>query len=266
MSQDDFKMGQQGLRWSPGMDRQDYDRGKAAREDAEYAAAHAPKASVDGPGIVGLVMAPILAIMYPVAGVIMLAAIVATAWLVGLLPDKLTGVKVLLFVAAAIAALFPALKAEHKASESKLYRGVRSVLRLFWLTFLVVGMLIGADDTHDFDSALRHAPPNFLLWTLVIFGLMVWLFPKFDRLFFPVRDAYTIKQEKKFAGMSTVEIDEVKTSEFRGRLTFTVAWVAGTALIGYLVPHGIPVAVIALGVFGVCWVVRKQLFFRKAAL
>ncbi len=264
MSDDDYKMGQQGLRWSPGMDKHDYERGKAAKEDADYAAAHAPRGSVDGPGIVGLVMAPILAIMYPVAGVIMLALMVGTALLVDLLPRSVGFGKFLIFVVAFILALVPALKAEHKASEYTLYRGFRSVLRLGWLGFLVVMALIGADRDHDFDRALSHAPPSTLLWTLVIFGLMVWLFPKFDRLFFPVRDAYAIKEEKKYAGMSDDEVYQSKRAGFFGRVKFTVAWLAGTVAIMFAVPHGVPVSVIALGVFVVCWVLRKALFFRAS--
>jgi hypothetical protein len=87
---------------------------------------------------------------------------------------------------------------------------------------------------------------------------MLWLGPKFDRFFFPVRDAYAVKQEKKYAGMSNVEIDDIKHAETRSRLKFGAVWLAGTVALMLAIPHG-PVALMAIGWFAACWVGRKVL-------
>jgi hypothetical protein len=87
---------------------------------------------------------------------------------------------------------------------------------------------------------------------------MLWLGPKFDRFFFPVRDAYAVKQEKKYAGMSIVEIDDIKHAETRNRLKFAAVWLGGTTALMVALPHA-PVALMAIGWFAACWVGRKVL-------
>jgi hypothetical protein len=175
VSDSDYSMCQQGLRFSPGMNRQDYDRGKA---DAEDQAALATKTSVSGAGIGLIMMAPILFFMYPIASAIMVAALLGAAKLVHFLPQN----------------------------------------HPIMLIGLAVGAMTGNLRDRSLQGVLDNAPPRTLFAGLVALALMVWLDPRFDRLFFPVRDAYAIKQEKKYEGMSDLEIDERKHIDFRARL------------------------------------------------
>lgn len=261
MSNDDFKMGQQGLRWSPGMDKQDFDRGKADKEDQAFANANA-KTDVSGAGIGLWMMAPILAFMYPIATTIVVALVVGAAQLVDFLPENHPFMRIGLLVAVGLTALWPAGWAEHKVSEFKLYRIGRHVFRLVAAVMLTVGLMVG-EKGRDFDYVLNHAPPATLFAALVAVGLMAWLGPRFDRFFFPVRDAYAIKQEKKYAGMSDLEIDDSKLRESNGRFKMLGAWLAITVVLVLLAPNT-AVIPLSLGVFVVFWVFRRRLFYKKA--
>ncbi len=94
---------------------------------------------------------------------------------------------------------------------------------------------------------------------------MLWLFPRFDRAFFPVRDAYAIKLEKKYAGMSDLQINESKQRLSTGRVRFVSTWLIGTVLMMMLVPNA-SVVPLAFGFFVVCFLFRKRLFYPKAAI
>lgn len=262
MSDDDYKMGQQGLRFSPGMNRQDFDRGKADKEDqAAFAAGN--KTDVSGAGIGLIMMAPILAFMYPIASAIVVALVLGAAQLVDLIPDNHPFMKIGLLVAVGLAALFPAGKAEHKVSEFKLYRISRHIFRLIAAFGVTVGFMIRDLRDTSFDSVLNNMPPATLFAGLVAVALMAWLGPRFDRFFFPVRDAYAIKLERKYAGMSDLEIDDSKLRESNGRFKMLGAWLGITVVLVLLAPNT-AVIPISLGVFVVFWVFRRRLFYSKA--
>jgi len=261
MSDDDFKMGQQGLRFSPGMNKQDYDRGKADKEDqAAFAAGN--KTDVSGAGIGLIMMSPILAFMYPVASTIVVAAVLGAAQLVDFLPENHPFMMMGFLVAVGFAALIPAGKAEHKISEFKPYRIGRHVFRLIAAFGVTVGFMIRNIRDTSFDSVLNNMPPATLFAGLVAVGLMAWLGPRFDRFFFPVRDAYAIKLEKKYAGMSDLEIDDSKLRESNGRFKMLGAWLAVTIVLVFLVPHAF--LALSLGTFVVFWIFRRRLFYSKA--
>jgi hypothetical protein len=263
MSDSDYKMGQQGLRFESGMNKQDFDRGKADKADQEAAAAGA-KTEVPGAGIGLILMAPILAVMYPIAAAVEAVAVGGYWLLTGSLSMQAQGGRFVIAIIVGLSALYFALKAEHKVSEFKPYRIVRHVVRLIAAGVITFGFMINVGHSVDFETALNHAPPSSLFAALVAIGLMAWLGPRFDRVFFPVRDAYAIKMEKKYAGMSVVEIDETKHADFRARLKFAAVWLAGTIALMFAIPHG-PVALMAIGWFGVCWFGRKVLGSRKAS-
>lgn len=263
MSDSDYKSGQQGLRYDQSMNRQDYDKGKADAEDRAALAART-KTDVEGAGIGLIFMAPILAVMYPIAAAVE-AAVVGGYWL---LTDHVSmqaqGGRAVIAVALCLGTLYFALKAEHRVSEFKPYRILRHVVRLIAAGVITFGFMIGIGHSRDFATALNHAPPSSLFAALVAVGLMAWIAPKADRVFFPVRDAYAVRQEKKYAGMSTLEIDETKHADFRAWLKFVAVWLAGAIALMFAIPHG-PVALMAIGWLAVCWVGRKVLRSRKAA-
>lgn len=261
MSDSDYKAGQQGLRYDRTMNKADYDKGRGDAEDLA-AAAGREKTSVDGAGIGLLAMSPILAIMYPVVTLTLLISGGVLWLLTEHLPPALDIPRLIVTIAALLAAFWLAFKAEHRASEFKIYRLVRHPFRVIAIGVVTFGFMIDIQHSRNFETALDHAPPSSLFVALVAVGLMLWLGPKFDRLFFPVRDAYTIRQEKKYAGMSTLEIDDTKHADFRSRLKFAGVWLAGTIGLVFAIPHG-PVALMAIGWFGVCWIGRKVLRSRK---
>ena len=262
MSDDDFKMGQQGLRFSPGMNRQDYDRGKADKEDqAAFAARN--KTEVSGAGIGLIMMAPILAFMYPVAGAIVVAAVLGAAQLVEFLPKNHPFIAIGLLIVVGFSALLPAGKAEHKLSEIKVYRISRHIFRLIAAFGATVAFMIRDLRDTSFDGVLNNMPPATLFAGLVAVALMAWLGPRFDRFFFPVRDAYAIKLEKKYAGMSDLEIDQSKLRQSNGRFKMLGAWLTITVGLVLLAPNT-TVIPSSLGVFVVFWVLRKRLFYSKA--
>ncbi|HKV73297.1 MAG TPA: hypothetical protein VJN95_02160 [Gemmatimonadales bacterium] len=262
MSTDDYKMGQQGLRYDRTMNKEDYDRGKAAREDQAALAGYGTS-DVSGAGIGLLFMAPILAIMYPLVtlslSVINGGLWLATEWM----PPSLNWLRIVLSIAGIIAAFYFAFKAERRASESKIYRNFRHVFRVIVIGLATFVIMIDVRHSLSVEAALAHAPPASLFASLVAMGLMLWLGPGFDRFFFPVRDARAIRMEKKFAGKSTIEIDEIKHAETRSSLKFAAVWLAGTIALMFAMPH-VSVALTAIGWFVVCWVGRRLFFPAKS--
>lgn len=263
MSNDDYKQGQQGLRYDRSMNKADYDRGKAEREDQAALAGYGTS-DVSGAGIGLLFMAPILAIMYPLVtlslSVINGGLWLATEWM----PPGLNWLRLVLSITGIIAAFYFATKAERKASQSKIYRNFRHVFRVIVIGLVTFAFMIDIRHSRSVEAALDHAPPSSLFAALVAMGLMLWLGPGFDRFFFPVRDARAIRLEKKYAGMSDLEIDETKHRDFWSRARFAGAWLGTTVVAMVLLPKA-PVFLDAVGCFVVCWLIRKTLFGRKKA-
>ena len=161
MSDSDYKKGQQGLAWSPDMNRTDYEAGKWVYDDKQriLGAGSGPKTPISGAGLGLVMMAPILAFMYPVASAIAVAAVLGAAQLVDFIPENHPFMRIGFVVAVGIAALFPAGKAEHKVSEFKVYRISRHVFRLIAAFGLAVGAMIGDLRDKSFDAVLNNAPP-----------------------------------------------------------------------------------------------------------
>lgn len=256
MSDSDYKMGQQGLRYDRTMNKADYDKGKADAADQATAMAGG-KTEVQGGGIGLLFMSPILAIMYPVV-TLTIGVSGGVLWLLTRnLPPALDIPRLVVTIVVLLAAFWFAFKAERMASESKIYRHVRHLFRVVTIGLVTFGFMIDIQHSRNFETALDHAPPSSLFAALVAVGLMLWLAPKFDRYFFPVWDSHAIKQEAKFGGKSTVEVDDIKHAETRSRLKFAAVWIAGTIALMFAIPHG-PVALMAIGWFAVCWFGRKM--------
>lgn len=259
MGEHDYNAGMAGRPWSPDMNRTDYEAGKSVYDAKQgiLGAGSGPKTEISGPGFVGLVMAPLLAIMYPVAGVITSAGLLAGYFGTPFLTGNLTGVRVLLVIAVAIGALWLGLKLEHKASESRIYRNLRHPFRLLVVGIIPLAYQMGVGRKETFQ-----APAGTLAVGLCLILLMHWLFPKFDRVFFPVMDSKAKAEAIKYAGMDDEQIFAIKNRKFHGILKFTAAWLVGSIGLMYLLPH-VSVALLVAGVFLVCWTLRNRLFFKK---
>jgi hypothetical protein len=254
MSEQDYNAGKRGEDWSPAMDRQSYDAGRSVynSKQAILNFGNGPKTEIDGPGFVGIVMAPILAMMYPVAGFTTVAAMLATQWVLDFLPPSLNVLKVLAAIAAFFFWFSVALKAEAAVSNLKIYRVSRHALRLVLVGGVTFGAIIGTSRYRDFHTAFNHASGSALFWGLVSVGLMHWLFPKFDRLFFPVMDDKAKAEAKANEGLSEEEIREKKYLRFVNFFRFWGAWLFATIALSSIFHHGIPVVLLGVAAFFIC--------------
>jgi hypothetical protein len=110
-------------------------------------------------------------------------------------------------------------------------------------------------------DAFNQSSGGSIFAAIVAVFVLHWLFRRFDRVFFPVRDSYAISQERKYAGLSDDEIYAIKNAKFRGMRAFALTWIAATAALAFAVP-GSPVALWLAVVFAVLWLVRGRLFFK----
>jgi hypothetical protein len=248
-----------------GMNRDDYDAGKAIYDRKEaMAAPSAPKVEVSGPGFTMVLMAPLLVVMYPVVGVLAVAGAAAGVFAVGALwPSNQMAIAIAAIVAG-LATLHYGQKAEHALSRFRIYRVVRHGLRLILLGALVAQMLMTEFNntwTTTPAEAFNQATGGAIFSAIVAVVVMHFLFRRFDGLFFPVRDSYAIAQERKYAGLEDSEIYAIKNAKFRAIRAFALTWLAATAVLIFAVPQA-PVAVWAGGVFVVLWLLRGRLFFK----
>lgn len=266
MSEDDYKAGLRGHEWSPMMDRQSYEAGESKRKATEdiMGAGAGPKTEVSGPGLVGVIMAPILALMYPTAGLVVSAAIVSVFALTNFLPKHLEVLRILLLIATAILALILALKAEHAVSNFKPYRIFRHIFRLIAVGSITFGAIIGVGPNTTFEKAFNNASGGAIFGGLVAIALMHFIFPMLDRVFFPVMDDRAKRYAIKYAGKSEEEIFAIKNAIFHGILRFAGAWLAGTIALMFLMPK-MSVFLLAVCCFGLCWMLRNRLFFKSPA-
>ncbi len=265
MSQDDYKSGMQGIPWRPDMDRGDYDAGKSVHDQRQaLAGPPAPKTEVDGVGFTMLLMAPILAVMYPAVGVIAGAGATAAALIVlAISPQAQMGTLFAMLIGAIAMATF-GIKAERALSRFRLYRIVRHIVRLILIGGLVAQILMTGFNnpwsTSPLDAFNKSSGGTIFAAIVAVF-ILHWLFRRFDRLFFPVRDSYAISQEQKYGGLSDGEIFAIKNAKFRGMRAFALTWIAATLVLSFAVP-GSPVALWLALVFVVLWLLRGRLFFK----
>lgn len=265
MSQDDYKSGMQGIPWSPDMDRTDYDAGKSVHDQRKaLAGPSAPKTEVDGVGFTMLLMAPILAVMYPAVGVTVAAGATVGALIVlAISPSAQMGTLFAMLIGGVATAVF-GIKAEHALSRFRAYRIVRHVVRLVLIGALVAQILMTGFNnpwsTSPIDAFNRSSGGSIFAAIVAVF-ILHWLFRRFDRIFFPVRDSYAISQEQKYGGLSGEQVFAIKNAKFRGIRAFVLTWIAATAALAFAVP-GSPVALWLAVVFVVLWFLRGRLFFK----
>lgn len=265
MSDNDYNAGLQGIPWHPGMDRGDYDAGRSVHDRQQaLAGPPGPKTEVSGPGFTVVLMAPLLAFMYPTMGALVAAGAAAGGLIVGALwPSSQTAIAFAVLIAG-FAMLFHGYKAEHALSRFRLYRVVRHGLRLILLGTLVAQLLMTEFNntwTTTPVEAFNQATGGAIFTAIVAVVVMHFLFRRFDRVFFPVRDSYVISQERKYEGLSDDDVFAIKNAKFRAIRAFALTWLVATAVLMFAVPQA-PVAAWAVGVFVVLWLLRGRLFFK----
>jgi hypothetical protein len=203
--------------------------------------------------------------MYPVAGSLMALSIIVPVLIGLLLPASLMWVRAVLLIASPLFMLYFALAAEHAASASRPYRGFRSAFRLLLVAALVIFILMRAGTPPRADRTINIPGGGAMVALLAGILFIAWLFPRFDRVFFPVRDDYAIAQEKKYAGLSEAQVFRVKNRKFHGVLKFTAAWLIGSFAVMSVLRH-VPVVLTAGSVFAILYLLRKKLFFNREAV
>jgi hypothetical protein len=255
----------QGFAWHPAMDRADYDAGKSVYDHKQaLAGPPAPKTEVDGVGFTMVLMAPILAVMYPAVGAIVAAGATVGALIVlAISSSAQMGTLVAMLIGVIATASF-GIKAERVLSRFRPYRIVRHIVRLILVGGLVAQIVMtGFNNTWSTSpiKAFNQSSGGAIFAAIVAVFVLHWLLRRFDRVFFPVRDSYAISQERKYAGLSDDAIFAIKNAKFRGMRAFALTWIVATAALAFSVP-GSPVALWLAVVFVVLWLLRGQLFFK----
>ena len=178
MSDQDYKAGEQGLRYDRSMDRTAYDAGKAAREDRDAIAAKNPQPqfgpSGSGAGAGLLLLIPLFPFIYPVAGAVALGSFYVLYRLTN--ANNFNGLLVFLLVfVLPIAVFLFARRWETKvAVRFRLYRFFRAIIRFAAVTVLSA-LLFAAGD--------RRGPSpgqNFAGFLIAVFS-QIFIFPRLNR-------------------------------------------------------------------------------------
>ena len=258
---DDFKAGLKGETFQFGMNQISYEAGAAKRKDSE-AQPSLPKTEVSGVGLTMLMAAPLLVIMYPVAGLITIIAgsiaILATIPI----PQSWVGLRFLIVFVVVIMTLVKALKAEHAVSRSKVYRIFRHIFRLGMFGAGTVAALFKTNAANTSAQAFNEEAGPAIFFGFVVIGLMAWIFPKLDRVFFPVMDDKAKAEVKRFAGKSEDEVWTVKNLEWRNKKRFFLIWLIPSAALMFLLPKA-PFVLILLGVYLVCLALKGTFQIRQ---
>src|SRR5262245_6738898 len=186
MSQDDYKSGMQGIPWRPDMDRADYDAGKSVHDQRKaLAGPAAPKTEVDGVGFTMVLMAPILAVMYPVVGAIVAAGATTGALIVlAIEPSAQMGTLFAMLIGGIATATF-GIRAERALSPYRLYRIARHIVRLILIGGVVAQMLMTGFNntwsTSPINAFNRSSGGSIFAAILAVFVLHL-LFRRFDRV------------------------------------------------------------------------------------
>lgn len=248
MSEDDYKAGIKGIPFHPGMDRTDYDAGLSVYKQQQGILGPplgGPKVEVSGPGFTGILIAHLLAIMYPIAGTLVVTGAGGAFLLVRALLPSMMGFAWSAAIVAAIVMLHYGVKAEHAMSRSRPYRVARHVFRLVVIGGPMLWYVAGFDGSQppSLDQAFSRAPGGVIFAAILAIVAMHFLFRALDRKLFPVRDRYEIAQEKKYAKLTDDEIFAIKNAKFRAICAFSLVWLVATIALMFLLREA-PVALL----------------------
>ena len=260
MSQQDYDAGRRGDTFQQGMNQISYEAGLAKyKKEQDSQTPVGPKTEVDGAGFTMILMGPLLALMYPVAGSIAIGSVLAVNVMISLLMPKAS---ILRFIASIVVLLWSlslfGQKAEQAASRIKIYRQFRHIFRL-----LPVGILVFTAMTRTYSGRSAEAAGAAIFAGLVVMALMHWIFPKFDRLWFPVMDDKAVKEEKKYRGMEDEQIWNSKNFDWRNKKRFFAIWLAGTVALCIPFHKGVPFILLAGISYVLCLKFKKFFEIKK---
>jgi hypothetical protein len=159
--------------------------------------------------------------------------------------------------------LIRALRVEHTVSRLKPYRIFRQVFRIAILGSGTVAALFTKNAANTNAQAFNEQAGPAIFVGFVGIALMLWIFPKLDRLFFPVMDDKAIAEAKKFEGMGEQEVWNVKNLQWRNRKRFFFIWLALSIAIVAMFPRGVPAVVIFGGAWIACFALRRTFLIRQ---
>jgi hypothetical protein len=177
-----------------------YNRGVRDREHAEAAWGPPKPKPVPVPGIAYtlILVAPFIYLVYPVLGVTLLGVFAAVLVVFNLTPLPVVA-EALAGLILCVAAFFPGLRLEAKASQFRLYRAWRTTQRLVLIPAVGVGLASGVDLENLSRFQFRLPPAETFLASLVIALVVHFVFRVLDRLYFPVwaQVEKAVEMEKK---------------------------------------------------------------------
>jgi hypothetical protein len=185
---DDRELGRLGLPPGPDTNMDDYNRGRMAASQ------------MPGVAFTLLIIAPFLFLVYPVLGGVVMGTFVGVLYLLSLTRLPTAGI-FLVGVILGICGFFPAYKLEAMASQFKLYRAFRTLLRPISIFALTVALRSGAafDLGHQIDW-VKIAGDKFIEGMLAAI-LFHYILRRADRLYFAAETDVRRQQERLAKGL-----------------------------------------------------------------
>lgn len=205
-SRQSFDDGKAGVPRDANTDITAYREGQAAQQNAAFDASQRrdtpkgvnwgqflPKAEVNAVHFTLLLVSPVLFIVYPILGLLILAVFGACVFAARALP--LPGpLEFIVGAIICIVSFFPGMALEKGFSQSNLYRWLRAIWRVLNAFCWTVLFASGADPRSAGPNALDRVTPGALLTAVVVAILVPLLFSRLDRVYFPNR-----KEEQRHA-------------------------------------------------------------------
>lgn len=210
MDQQSYEDGRTGQASGPNTDTNSYRLGQAERDAGSYDARWetgnqrsessqpviAPRATVDGMTFVYMVISPLLFMVYPALGLMILAVFWGTLMLAQWSPLP-PGLEFLIALVPVLGSFFLGVKLERLVTKFKIYRIARGMARMLFAYGVSVRLALGTDDQITPDNVLDIISPDILLVGIIGAVIAHFLGRWLDGIFFPVIYAPGSAAEKK---------------------------------------------------------------------
>lgn len=223
MGENDYETGYRGHQFHHGMDRAEYERGKAQKELIDTLGGAGKKTEVDGVTFTLLLVAPLIWMVYPVLGFTLIGVCAAVVFIANLLPIH-GAIKFLIGVIVCVMSFFWGAVLEAKVSQVTVYRWIRGVLRIIFAFGATVVFGSGAD-LHD-----RHftPQPGAIVGGFFVAVIAYLAFQRMDLIYFPAKAEIKKMQEKLARG-------ERPTRPLLKRMFFGACWLIPVVMVLNLV-------------------------------
>jgi hypothetical protein len=181
----DYKAGYRGDQFHHGMDRVEYERGMAQRENEDAIgkmAGGGRPVEVPGVAFTLILIAPLMFMIYPVVGLTIWAVFGACLFIFYLMNNAIWGFVVGFILS--VLSFYPGMILERKASQFTVYRWFRNFMRFgVPAMFALVG--VQGNDPSDMQFYLRAMEPSAITAGICVGVIAMFIYPRLDLLYFP---------------------------------------------------------------------------------